>query len=232
MSTISTIVTMSTPTNSVSTIYSSLLFLHTLYTVYCEICVNTSEIIMQFVQYFFQIKKKKDLFKEPIGNDRFLTAGLYKDILNVHIRQYEMDDNSKLFPTRKGVAFNKSRWATFMRHLDDIDRSVDLLKANQPVSYYQHIGGRYYVTISKDIKCVNIRRYFLPHNSKKERPTRSGIALRLSEWESLVPKIRELQDQLPELKNAKSCYTSDDHMNQMGYLSCIECNPFGLGLTN
>jgi len=151
---------------------------------------------------------------------------MYNDDLMIHIRQYD-EGNGKIYPTRQGVSFNKVRWATFIRYLDDMKRSVDL-RDNQPVDYYQHVGGRYYVTISKDYRCVNIRRYFMPPNATKEQPTRSGIALRLSEWDSLLLKIRELQERLPELKLAKPCYSSPDHANQQGYLDCIVCNPFGL----
>jgi Transcriptional Coactivator p15 (PC4) len=148
--------------------------------------------------------------------------------MNVHIREYD-EGNGRLYPTRKGIVFTKPRWATFLLHLDDIDRCVQKLKANQEIEYYKHIGGRFYVTITKDFKCVNFRKYFLPHNATKERPTRGGISLRLSEWDQLLPKIQELHLSLPELKEAKPCYSSLDHANQMGYISCTECNPFGLG---
>jgi len=154
---------------------------------------------------------------------------MYRDELMVHIREYDTGDG-KIYPTRKGVCFNKIRWGTFKSHLDEIDRNVELLKAEQPVEHSQHIGGKYYVTISKGIKCVNIRRYFLPLNCTKERPTRSGIALRLCEWEVLVSKIDKLHQHIPELKVARPCYASDDHANQIGYLNCRECNPFALEL--
>jgi len=147
----------------------------------------------------------------------------------VHIREYDIGDGKK-YPTRKGVCFSKVRWATFRSHLDEIDRNVELLKAHQPVEYSQHIGGKYYVTISTGIKCVNIRRYFLPPNSTKEQPTRSGIALRLDEWEVLKSKIDKLHQHIPELKAARPCYDTNDHANQLGYLSCRECNPFALEL--
>lgn len=156
---------------------------------------------------------------------RYLTAGTFNDALMIHIRQYD-EANGKTFPTRKGASFTAVRWATFLRHIEDVERSVDLLKANQPVDYNQHVGGGYYVSVNKDFKCVNIRRYFLPPNATKELPTRCGIALRLSEWDTLLVKVRELQERLPELKIVKPCYSSDDHANQIGYLNCIECNPF------
>ena len=152
---------------------------------------------------------------------------MFNDELMIHIREYD-EGNGQMYPTKKGVSFTKVRWSMFIRRIEDMERIVDLLKANQPVDYYQHIGGRYYVTITKEYRCLNIRRYFMPPNAAKEIPTRSGIALKLTEWDSLLLKIRELQEHLPELKLAKPCYSSLDHSNQQGYLACIECNPFGL----
>jgi len=177
------------------------------------------------------VRAKQDLFKEPIGNDRYLTVTIYRDELMVHVREYTKAANDKMFPTKKGVCFTKTRWATFRAHIDEIDRSVELLKADQSVEYSQHIGGKYYVTISRGIKCVNIRRYFLPPNCTKERPTRSGIALRLDEWETFLTKMDDLHEKLPELKVVSPCYTSENHANQLGYLNCLECNPFGLDLS-
>ena len=171
------------------------------------------------------------MFKEAIGDNRYLSANMYRDELMIHVREYDIGDG-KMYPTRKGVPFTKRRWATFMSHFDDIDRCVELLKADQPVEYFQHIGGKYYDTISKGIKCINIRRYFLPLNAKTERPTRSGIALRLGEWGTLASKIHELHERIPELKDVTPCYASEDHANQMGYFNCVECNPFALHLVD
>lgn len=87
---------------------------------------------------------------------------------------------------------------------------MELIKQDQPVKYFQHTEGKCYVSISKGVKCVNICHYFLNINGKKQLPTRSGIALRLGEWEALSSKIRELREQIPELKHTSTCYVSDD----------------------
>lgn len=173
-------------------------------------------------------RKRQDLFKESIGNNRFLTASIYRDELFVHIREYD-NGHGQSYPTRKGVSFTKPRWANFVRQINEIDRSVELLKTNQPVDYRHHLGGKYHVSVSKGMQCVNIRRYFRPKNSTKEIPTRSGIALRLDEWEALTNQIEQLHEKLPELKYASPCY--DDHLNQMGYFSCRECNPYDFELS-
>lgn len=134
--------------------------------------------------------------EQTIGNNRYMPANMYKDNLKVHVREKEIG-HGKLYLTRTDICFTKVRWATFLSHIDKIDRNVELLKAEQPVEYFQHIGGGY-VTISKGVQCVNIWRHLLPLNSKKVRPTRNGIALRLGEWESLLSSIHELHEQVPE----------------------------------
>lgn len=168
-----------------------------------------------------------ELFKATIGNHRYLTANIYRGETFVHIREY-VSGNGRTYPTEKGVSFTKARWANFLIHLNNIERSVELIKTHQPVEYYQHVGGKIYVTISKDFKYVNLRKYFLPKSGEKELPTRIGIALRLSEWDMLIEKIKELHKELPELSVAKPCFDKEDHQNQQGYLDCLECNPFGL----
>jgi Transcriptional Coactivator p15 (PC4) len=111
----------------------------------------------------------------------------------------------------------------FLRQLEDVERSVDILNCQEPVHYHKHIGGGYYVSISKNFMFINIRRYFLPVNAKKEQPTRCGIALTLNQWDTLLVKVRELQELLPELKTIIPCH---DTVDNAGYLNCKECNPF------
>lgn len=151
---------------------------------------------------------------------------MYKDEMLVHIREYYHAENDRKFPTKKGVSVNKRKWAMFTSCLDEIKRKVELLKVKQTVDYSQHIGGGYHVTVTKDVKCVNIRRFFRPPNAKKEIPTRTGIALRLGEWDTLLSTIEQLHWKLLELKKATPCYASEDHANQMELYRCTECNPY------
>lgn len=163
------------------------------------------------------------MFKESIGNGRYLSATINGDELMVHIREFETK-NDKTYPTRRGAYFTKARWSTFVSHLDEISRNVELLKAKHSVDYKQHVGGAYYVSISKDFPCVNIRRFFRPSNSIEERPSRSGIALRLDKWPSLLTAITNLHKRIPQLKSARPCYL--EHENQLSFYVCAICNPF------
>jgi len=65
----------------------------------------------------------------------------------VHIREYKTE-NGQTFPTKKGVSFTKVRWAKFRGQIVEIDKKVELPKANQHVDYSHNIGAKYYVTVS------------------------------------------------------------------------------------
>ena len=100
------------------------------------------------------------------------------------------------------------------------------LRAGESVSYKQHIGGGYYVSITSGFYCVDIRKFFVPYGETDVKPTRRGIALRLWEWEDMKKIIDTINNAYPTLGTALPCYLGNDHLNQMGALQCTECYPF------
>ena len=70
----------------------------------------------------------------------------------------------------------------------------------------------------------NLRKYFFPAGMQQSVPSRSGIALRLPEWEALKARVAELMELKPELVNVGRCSDQEDHQNQIGYFNCGECN--------
>jgi len=50
------------------------------------------------------------------------------------------------------------------------------------VSYRHHISGGHYVTVTTSIRCVDFRKFYVPYGQQEVKPTKKGVALRLSEW--------------------------------------------------
>ena len=72
------------------------------------------------------------------------------------------------------------------------------------------------------------RRQKMVHAAWRERdikPTRSGLALRLREWDDMKI-VERVNDKYPSVGTALPCYMSDDHLNQMRALQCRDCYPF------
>ena len=67
--------------------------------------------------------------------------------------------------------------------IDDIDANIlKLLEGAQDEKYHEHIGDGHYVSVTTGFRCVDFRRWFLPHDEQDPKPTKKGVALRLDEW--------------------------------------------------
>jgi hypothetical protein len=118
------------------------------------------------------------------------------------------------------------RWAAFRQRIHDIDSAVKKLCNNEQVKYQDHIGGGNYVSVTSGFRCVDFRNFFMPYGTTDIKPTKTGMALRLSEWAQMKTLVDEINNDYPQLAVTLPCYMQDDHQNQLGALECGECFPF------
>jgi hypothetical protein len=170
-------------------------------------------------RHSIKLEPTVELRRFEIGTNRFLIHSLYRGDVKIHIRQFDP------FPSKIGVCFTPLRLAAFRNKLDEIEEGVKLLRAGKPVDLKLHVGGLVYVTIQSGYFIVNIRKYFIPENQIDEIPTRSGIALKLNEWDKLKECLVELLLLAPEIEAVQPCYSSFDHANVITMMDCEECNP-------
>ena len=128
--------------------------------------------------------------------------------------------------TGKFIEIPAGRWASFVLMQDDIDEAVKQLLEKKAVSYFEHFGGGYYVSVSTGIPCVDLRRFY--KNDKGEiKPTKQGLALRISEWKELMNQLPLIMSFEPELLVACPCHMKESHLNDPNIiLGCAECSPF------
>ena len=55
------------------------------------------------------------------------------------------------------VDFSIMRWASFDRAIDEAQNAICEIHTNPPLKFRYHIGGGYYISVSADFKCVDIR---------------------------------------------------------------------------
>jgi hypothetical protein len=124
--------------------------------------------------------------------------------------------------TNKGAQFTEPRWINLVGNFGDIDTAISQLETS--ASFNLHIGGGWYVSVNKGFICVDIRKFYFKNGQVK--PSTNGIALRLDEWKK-VKEVAELMfNKNPGLRSVEPCYIRADHYNQLGAMSCLECNPF------
>ena len=107
----------------------------------------------------------------------------------------------------KSATFTPSRWASFLLCLDEINSQVEKLVAGENIAYRCHCGGGWCVSVTSGFK--------------------TGIALRLSEWETFKNVVVNLvQRNHPTVANFTPSFLNEDHTTVEGMQSCRECNPY------
>lgn len=142
----------------------------------------------------------------------------------------EITITSALYPYMK-MSFDANRWAHFIAVLSMVDECAkELNRKTRTVAYREHLGDGYYVSVTSGYACVDFRKFHVPYGltSDQVRPTKSGIALRLSEWSEFLKTIPAIHADFPEFANAKRCADDDSHLGQLGWLNCTSCFPFGV----
>jgi len=122
----------------------------------------------------------------------------------------------------------RCRWAELRTNMHNINEKVKaMLEGQEDVKYRHHLGGAVYVSVTTGYRCVDFRKFFVPDGETEPKPTRTGIALRLREWEQMPQLIQKINDKNPDLATAFQCYVHDNHLSQIEAMECRECHPFG-----
>lgn len=110
--------------------------------------------------------------------------------------------------------------------MEEIHANAQELSNDKLVKYQAHIGGGHYVSVTTGFRCVDFRKFYKPYNGEEIRPTKKGIALRLSEWSEMKRITDVINNDHPTLGTALPCYMQGDHQNQLAAFDCRECYPF------
>ncbi len=176
----------------------------------------------------FQEKRPREdsnpRYEKELVNSVFVVVNEFRGNVLVHIRKY-IEKNGKKYPTKTGAALTPTRWNEFVTGLHELEDSVNKLSAGGDLRYTQHLGGNWNVTVNSEFPCVNIRRFWLPEGAEQAVASRKGIALRIDEFKALVASMNDINSHVPELSDVIPCSMRDDHQNQLGMLTCPECNP-------
>ncbi|XP_071138711.1 uncharacterized protein [Mytilus edulis] len=154
-----------------------------------------------------------------LGNNRFVQATEWKEEIRIDIREWELKDGQRT-PTKRGLGLPLHRWKMLVDSLDFLDQAI-----MEKREYKSHLGRNMYATIGPNSVCVDLRQHILPPQQTDVVPTRKGITLRPTEYAKLKDVARIISDFVPDLSTVVPCPYNSDHQNQLGFLTCSECNP-------
>ena len=84
-----------------------------------------------------------------LGSGRVLFAQKKGSIYKIKI--FEMGSGNRY------VDFSIVRWASFVRAIDEVQNAIYEIHTNPQLKFRHHIGGGYYISVSANFKCVDIR---------------------------------------------------------------------------
>jgi len=128
----------------------------------------------------------------------------------------------------KKIELPPYRWASFRQRVTEINDGVkSVANGVDGINLRLHFGGTYYVSVASGIRCVDFRKFYKPYGATEAeiKPTKLSVALH--EWAHLYNLIDTVNARYPTLGSAQPCYYQDDHINQMGWIDCTKCHPFG-----
>ena len=116
----------------------------------------------------------------------------------------------------KFAAFNFQKFCKIVGAIDEIDATIEKMKKmeEEDVNLRVDIGGKWYVTMTSGMKCVDIRRWIV--RDGHEFPCRTGMALRFAEWEMFKKRVKTIHSVRADIAAVVPCYMQGDHHNQLG----------------
>ena len=84
-----------------------------------------------------------------LGSGRVLFAQKKGSVYKLKV--FEMGSDNR------HMDFSIIRWASFVRAIDEVQNAFYEIPTNPQLTFRRHIGGGYYISVSADFKCVDIR---------------------------------------------------------------------------
>jgi len=149
-----------------------------------------------------------------LGNERYMTMQSFNDELRVHFRQYKKI-GWKVYPTKQGITLTRSQFETLYTLIDKVNDDINSFKEGELSEFKYELGNGVRLSGAVQYPLIHIRYHFKNDEMPIALPTKCGIGLRLSEWETFVTLMKDLCGQLLESEGITE-YTKSDASHTAG----------------
>lgn len=122
----------------------------------------------------------------------------------------------------KKCFFTGSRFKNFYQMMPNINLEVTKASDGKKVSLQLHLGGGWYLSLTPGLHCVDIRRFYRDSSSGQIKPTKVGLALTYSEFNSLMNAAACIMDEVDGFEAISHCW----HATTEELDACAECKLF------
>ena len=95
-------------------------------------------------------------YKEHLGNDIYVTVGVFKDDKLVNIRKFLDNDRGESKAQKIGIAMHPGRFASLVSKLSYIDQAYAYVQAREGEWRTIHVGGELYASVGHGFHVVNL----------------------------------------------------------------------------
>jgi hypothetical protein len=134
--------------------------------------------------------------KLNLGKSIFVTAGLWKGRMQIHVRRYDPSNN---FATEKGVVFTLDLWKKFSNLAKVIDDHFEKIQKLSGSDIILEVGNRVFVEMEMTSPKIDLRLWWYPPGKSTLRRTTKGVKLGVWQWDKLKAVFQYLPAFVPEL---------------------------------
>ena len=128
----------------------------------------------------------------------------------------------------KCIKLSLECFRVLLQNFETIDKHFEILKETGQAEYRVHLGEHFHLKIDKNIKCVDIRKHYIPAKlesiSSNLQPGIPGVGLKLKEFENFRDILPELVE-LSQVMTITPCSEREDHTVFEVVANCKICNP-------
>jgi len=113
--------------------------------------------------------------------------------------------------SKKTAVFTPPRWGHFRLCLDEVDEHLYRLSQGEDVKYCSHYGAGCHVSLTKDGRRIDLRKWCIPTAETSCKPSKAGITLRRSEWSKLKDAMHKLHHTNSTVSRFTPCFFNKPH---------------------
>ena len=111
------------------------------------------------------------------------------------VREYNRYGD-KIYPTKLGARMSPTQFMNLLSFIEEINKDYKEMRELKVEQFKYNIGDGLYIAASNQYPAVHIRFYFQNETMPFPLPTKSGLALRYTEWESFVELLDKVKDRI------------------------------------
>ena len=115
--------------------------------------------------------KEGDLCRIHIGNNLYLVVTLFNGERKIHVRVFETPSGLPMYPTKKGVTLDLTKWKRLTQSFSVIDEAITKYKDGADIHVLRHLGSNFRLTLDSGFPVVHIRHWYTQPGGTELRPS-------------------------------------------------------------